>query len=125
MRYHSGDQIREACRRLMITNGQMTMTDLAYHTNMPLRTLERQFTERVGVSPKLFARFKRFHQALALMNYPKPATWTDIALTCGYYDQAHFIKEFKTFSNQSPTTYCPSEFLLYNQMVLYRNFISF
>ena len=119
------EQIREACHQLILADGQMKMKELAFHTNMSLRTLERQFTERIGVSPKLFARFKRLHKALALMNRPLPPTWIDIAYQCGYYDQAHFIREFKTFSDQSPSAYCPEEYLLYNQIILSRNFASF
>jgi AraC-like DNA-binding protein len=123
--YNSGDQVREACRRLMLTDGLMNMKDLAYHTNLSLRTMERQFTERVGVAPKTFARFKRFHHALKLMNREKPPSWADIAFDCGYYDQAHFNKEFKAFSHQSPSAYSPQEYALYNQIVLYRNFTAF
>ena len=58
----AGTQVREACRQLILTNGRMKMKELANQTNMSLRTPERQFTERVGVSPKLFARVKRLHQ---------------------------------------------------------------
>lgn len=124
-RYNSSDQIREACRKLIITNGLIGMKDLSYHTNMSLRTLERQFKEQVGVSPKLFGRFKRFHHALALMNRVKHNEWTDIAYECGYYDQAHFIKEFKSFSGQSPSSYNSPEYALYNQIILQKYFSSF
>lgn len=121
----TGEQIREACRQLILTNGQMKMKELAHHTNMSLRTLERQFTERIGISPKLFARFKRLHKALGLMNQPIPVAWTDIAYQCGYYDQAHFIREFKAFSDQCPSDYRPQEYLLYNQIILFRTFASY
>ena len=92
---------------------------------MSLRTLERQFTEKVGVPPKLFARFKRFHNALSLINSQIPQSWSNIVYNCGYFDQAHFIKEFKTFTNNSPSEYFPPEYVLYNQMILYKNFIAF
>lgn len=120
-----GPQLREACHQLIQTDGLMPIRDLARHTNMPLRSLERQFRQRVGVGPKLFARFKRFHHALALMNRAHPPTWTDLAYQCGYYDQAHFIREFNVFSNQSPTSYSPQEYQLYNQIILARTFASY
>jgi hypothetical protein len=43
------------------------LISLALHTNMSLRNLERKFTEQVDVSPKMYARFKRFHHAPGLM----------------------------------------------------------
>lgn len=123
--YYKTIQIAEACRQLITTNGIVKMKDLAYQTNMSLRTLERNFTENVGVSPKLFARFKRFHHALALMNRQRKESWAAIAYECGYYDQTHFIKEFKTFTNILPSAYSPSEYALYNQMILSKNFLSY
>lgn len=69
--YKNGDQISAACKRLMITDGQVNMKELAFHTNRSLHNLERWFTERVGVSPKTFARFKRFHRALSLLHHQK------------------------------------------------------
>jgi len=120
-----GEQVREACRRLMISDGLMNMKELAYSTNMSMRTMERKFTEQVGVPPKLFARFKRFHHALHLMNRSTLLTWPQIAGNCGYYDQAHFIKEFNAFACQPPSAYNPLEYVLYHQIVLYRNFIAF
>lgn len=123
--YKSTGQIGEACRRLIVTDGLINMKGLAYHTNMSLKTLERRFTEKVGVSPKLFARFKRFHHALDLMNRQQAPSWAGIAYECGYYDQNHFIKEFKDFTHQLPSAYAPQEYLLYNQMVLFKNFLPY
>lgn len=121
----NGEQISEACRQLIVSKGLINIKELAYQTNMSLRTLERQFTERVGVSPKTFARFKRFHHALSLMNGQKQQSYTSIAYSCGYYDQSHFINEFKSFANHSPSEYVPAEYVLYNQIILFRNFSSF
>jgi len=115
-------QIREACRRLIITDGLTNMKQLAYLTNMSLRTLERKFTEQVGVPPKMFARFKRFHHALSLMQQAADFSLKEIVYECGYYDHAHFTKEFQTFSNKPPSTYFTPEFFLYNQFMVNRNF---
>jgi AraC-like DNA-binding protein len=118
-------QIAEACRRLSLSYGLERMTDLALHTNMSLRNLERQFTERVGVSPKTFARFKRLHRALTLMHCKQPPSWADIAHECGYYDQAHFTKEFKALTNHPPSVFLLQEYALYNQFILFPQFPTF
>ncbi|MXV50284.1 helix-turn-helix domain-containing protein [Pedobacter sp. HMF7647] len=123
-RYDYG-QIREACRKLIVTDGLINMKDLAWHTNMSLRTLERKFTEQVGVTPKVYARIKRLHHALALMNHADPWALKEIVYHCGYYDPAHFNKEFQTFSLQSPSTFCAPEYQLYNQVILNSNLAAF
>lgn len=123
--YKDASQVGEACRRLIVSNGLICIKDLAYHTNMSVKTLERHFTEKVGVPPKVFARFKRLHHALCLMNRQHVPSWASIAYECGYYDQNHFIKEFKSFSQQLPSAYMPQEYLLYNHMLLFRNFLPY
>lgn len=92
------DQTRpmiDAVRKIINSNGLIDMEVLASEVNMSWSSLERHFKKRVGVSPKMYARFKRFHHALELLNVPQAASWTDIAHRCGYYDQAHFIREFR------------------------------
>src|SRR5262249_20396973 len=63
------------------------------------------FSQEVGLAPKLFCRVRRFQQVLRLVHTGCDADWTDIALSCGYFDQAHFIHDFKEFSGINPTTY--------------------
>lgn len=125
--YHDKDagQIGEACRQLIVTHGLINIKDLAYHTNMSLKTLERHFIEKVGVLPKVFARVKRLHHALSLMNRQKVPSWTTIAYECGYYDQNHFIKDFTSFTHQLPSAYIAKEYLLFNSMLLFRNFLPY
>ena len=63
------------------------------------RQLERLFQREVGLTPKLYARIRRFQQALQQKN----STWCDIAYDCGYYDQAHLIHDFVEFTGQPPS----------------------
>jgi len=63
------------------------------------------FRNEVGVSPKLYSRVRRFQKVLhALHGTPDPDL-ADVALSFGYFDQAHFIHEFREFSGISPSTY--------------------
>jgi methylphosphotriester-DNA--protein-cysteine methyltransferase len=90
---------------LISNRNVVSVEELAYSSNMSLKTFERKFVEQVGVSPKLFSRLRRFNQALELkMNQPE-ASWTSIGYHAGYYDQNHFIKNFTAFAGKPPTQF--------------------
>jgi AraC-like DNA-binding protein len=63
------------------------------------------FRETVGLTPKQFCRIFRFQQMLRALESSTPIKWTDLALSCGYFDQAHFIHDFQAFSGMTPGTY--------------------
>lgn len=65
------------------------------------RQLERRFLARVGLSPKRFAALRRFERALELAT--TAPSLTRVALDAGYYDQSHFIRDFKRFAGASPS----------------------
>jgi AraC-like DNA-binding protein len=111
-------QMIEAVERIVNSNGLIDVKQLANEVNMSLKTLERHFRTRVGVSPKMYARFKRFHYALRLLNDPVPKSWLDIAHECGYYDQAHFIKEFRRFTNRNPSSFSVMDYPLFYKFII-------
>ncbi len=80
----------------------VNIKSLAYEANMSLRSFELKFTRQVGISPKLFARITRFNYALLMKIQNISNNWTEISHKCGYYDQMHFIKEFKEFAGNTP-----------------------
>ncbi len=63
------------------------------------------FRDETGFTPKVFCRIRRFQQALDLMEGRRSVEWTKVALDCGYFDQAHFIHDFRAFSGINPTSY--------------------
>jgi AraC-like DNA-binding protein len=63
------------------------------------------FREAVGVTPKLFCRIQRFQKILRLLESGQPIKWANLAWRCGYFDQAHFIHDFRAFSGITPGTY--------------------
>jgi AraC-like DNA-binding protein len=79
----------------------------AYHITE--RQLERRFKEQVGVSPKKFQRMARFEKALHLLQHTAYRQLTGLAYALGYADQAHFIKEFQSFSGLSPYAFVKTE----------------
>jgi AraC-like DNA-binding protein len=82
--------------------GVVSLDRLALHANMSFRNFERRFVDEVGMPPKLYARITRFYNALENKMLHPSKTWTDITYENGYFDQAHFIKEVKTFSSKTP-----------------------
>jgi AraC-like DNA-binding protein len=64
-----------------------------------------QFNRMVGISPKALARLYRLKHILRTIDPTQPVDWTQIAHQSGYYDQAHFNKDFREFTGHSPTNY--------------------
>jgi AraC-like DNA-binding protein len=68
------------------------------------RFIER-FKAQVGVTPKRYCRIRRFQQAVGRAHRGDRVDWAQVALDCGYFDQAHFIHDFRSFSGLTPTDY--------------------
>jgi len=63
------------------------------------------FRNEVGHTPKLFCRVRRFQQALRQISRGAQIHWPDVALEAGYFDQAHFIHDFRAFAGINPSAY--------------------
>ncbi|MGF7059044.1 AraC family transcriptional regulator [Brassicibacter mesophilus] len=74
------------------------------------RQIERIFNKYIGISPKLFYRINRFQQTINCLN--DNDSFTSLAYNNNYYDQTHFIKDFKSFTGSTPT-----EFLNQNNFI--------
>ncbi len=70
----------------------------------PRRFIE-VFTEQVGLTPKLFCRVRRFQSVLDEIQRRREVAWADLAAGCGYYDQAHLIRDFREFCGVTPGDY--------------------
>lgn len=93
-----------AIRKLIRENGAVAISQLADYQNLSLRHFERKFKEAAGLSPKLFARILRFNRCLKSYG-TSYRSLTDLAYECGYYDQSHFIHDFREFSGYLPKSY--------------------
>jgi len=79
------------------------------------------FSQQVGLTPKLFCRVQRFQRVLRDLSSLAAGSvidWPQIALTCGYFDQAHFIHDFRAFSGINPTTYLANKTQFQNHVAL-------
>jgi AraC-like DNA-binding protein len=68
------------------------------------RYLQKLFLQYTGLTPKLYSKINRFQNSLQLV-IKKDTSLTSIAYDCGYFDQSHFIKEFKSFTGFTPSGY--------------------
>lgn len=81
--------------------GQVAL--VARELHLSSRQLERLFLERVGVSPKRYARLRRFERAVRLARGGRPLG--EVASASGYSDQAHFIREFRSLAGEAPRSF--------------------
>lgn len=89
----------------METNpGSVSLDDVAFQTGLSSRQFRRICVQQAGVSPKLLARVLRFRKALAQVR-SQTGEHASLAADCGYFDQSHFIAEFRRFTGQTPAAY--------------------
>jgi AraC-like DNA-binding protein len=85
--------------------GQVRVDELAFDAGMSARQLRRLFLEQTGLTPKHLARVIRFRESISRLGQTKRGDWAQVALDCGYYDQAHFINEFRELSGYRPVEF--------------------
>lgn len=89
----------------VLQNCETRIASLARELGWSERRLERNFNDRVGVSPKMFSRILRFQRLVKLLETDGLADLSDAAIACGYYDQPHMNREFTSFAGTSPTAF--------------------
>ncbi len=94
-----------ALEALRNTPQAWTVADLAGRVGLCQRRFIRLFAEEVGLTPKLYGRIVRFQEVLRVIDSGKRVSWARLAAASGYYDQAHFINDFRAFSGMNPTAY--------------------
>ena len=82
-----------------------TIKALSDKTGVTQKHLITLFKKYVGLSPKMFSRIYKFQKVIHLIEQQKKIDWSMLAYECGYFDQAHFIKEFQAFSGINPAAY--------------------
>jgi AraC-like DNA-binding protein len=84
------------------------------------RRFSRLFREQVGLTPKRFSRVQRFQSVLGHIQTAHQVHWADVALACGYFDQAHFVHDFRAFSGFTPLQYLEQRTSRRNHLALGR-----
>jgi AraC-like DNA-binding protein len=88
--------------KLVGLGGKVTVDEMAAAAGVSGRQLERRFLRDVGLGPKQLCRILRFQQVFQVVEQDK-AGWSAVAVDCGYYDQAHLIRDFREFARQTPS----------------------
>jgi AraC-like DNA-binding protein len=105
-----------AWRRLIRSQGRLPIGSLCEELGCSRKHMLRRFNEQIGVAPKTYARVLRFQRAVHMLGHSDGASWVDerehgigdrmsraqIALECGYFDQAHMNRDFREFAGVSP-----------------------
>jgi AraC-like DNA-binding protein len=87
---------------LLQLNGTLPVDALSEQLHISRRQLERKFAAAIGISPKQLARIIRLQATLKMLGQQPAVSLTALAHENGYYDQAHFIKDFKEFTGMPP-----------------------
>lgn len=100
---HTRDmKVLQTAARIVASGGMIPIDTLALDAGISSRQLERKFLAEIGVGPKLLSRILRFQQVFRAVD-ANETRWPVIALDCGYYDQAHLIRDFRQFAQQTPS----------------------
>lgn len=95
----------EALQFIRYSTGAQSVDDVCGKVFVGKRQLQRAFQDFIGVSPKTYGRLVRFKSVYNFVQQYPQATWTDITYHFGYADQSHFIRDFKHFAGENPTTF--------------------
>lgn len=98
--------LKEAVRRIQFAKGAVKIKEVIKDLPMSVDVFEKKFRHVVGVGPKQFAGIVRLRSIID--NYSTNTSLTSAAYDGGYFDQSHFIKDFKAFTGQSPKEFFKS-----------------
>jgi len=89
--------------------GMTRVEELARRHGTTMRALQRLFNDYVGVGPKWVIKRYRLHEAVEQLNADLPVDWAALALDLGYFDQSHFIRDFRRLVGRPPADYAARE----------------
>lgn len=92
-----------AMQTLMQAQGDASIEEIASLACLSLKQFERKCKERLGMTPKLYARILKFSKAYRLHEAFPHLSWTQIAHEARYFDQMHMIRDFKVFAGVNPS----------------------
>ncbi len=94
--------VKSTIETILTANGQISIDKLSKQNNISRRHLVRKFSSSIGLSPKQLSKTIRLQATLKTLLAKKITSLTDLAYEIEYYDQAHFIKDFKEFTGLTP-----------------------
>jgi AraC-like DNA-binding protein len=98
-----------AANLALSVGGLIGVRGLSRAAGLSPRQLERRFHDHVGIPPKHFLRVVRFQEVLRSLRGPARPDWARLAADHGFYDQAHFIRDFRAFTGTTPSAWQVSD----------------
>ncbi|SHF82115.1 Helix-turn-helix domain-containing protein [Fodinibius roseus] len=92
----------QTCAKRLVTDSSCTVEHLADQFSSNYKTIERKFLDVIGLTPSKLRTVKRFNQAVHAMYSGNYNSLAEIAYASGYYDQSHFIRQFKKLASATP-----------------------
>lgn len=108
-RVNSIRMIGQIVREMQENTDPDNIEHIAGKYNISSRYLRKLFLQYTGVTPKLYHKINRFQLSLQLIG-ENQSSLTSIAYDCGYFDQSHFIRDFKLFAGVTPSSYSPESY---------------
>jgi AraC-like DNA-binding protein len=99
--------IQQICNSICAEGESFDIKKISEQYGLSARYVQRLFLDIVGLTPRSFFNIRRFNKSVSLV-LSSNQRFTSIANDCGYYDQAHFIKEFRKFTGITPSEARPS-----------------
>jgi AraC-like DNA-binding protein len=112
-KYPIDHPVDRAVEMIFENKGMIAMSAICAELGIGERYLQQLFAKYVGLQPKFFARIVRFSHVFKVIKENKP-DWADVVYEAGYYDQSHFIRNFKAFTGEDPSQYIFAEKTLAN-----------
>ncbi|NSL85702.1 AraC family transcriptional regulator [Chitinophaga sp. Mgbs1] len=94
--------VKSTVDTILTANGQLSVDELSRQTHLNRRQLVRKFSSAIGLSPKQLSKTIRLQATLKMLLHNKPGSLIALAYEGEYYDQAHFIKDFREFTGLTP-----------------------
>lgn len=111
--FSTGRGINAMTKKIVMHSGNISTRDLSSEFYYSEKHIRRLFLQYVGITPKIFSRIVRVNYALRLLQ-KNPTRLIDVATQAGFFDQPHFIHDFKTICGLSPEEYIQNMSLFYN-----------
>ncbi len=98
------ERVEHAIKTIENSKGQIKTQDIAHEICLGIKQLERTFSKYVGINPKKYASIIRFQNVIQI-NSKNDKSMSQLAYDNGYYDQSHFIHDFKSLTGLTPKVF--------------------